>query len=240
MGNCLQSRRRHHEPLLFSSENEHGVTLGQGEPLIQEPVVWSADVPLTMGQLQGRRDTFWDTAPMYDGRREIWDALKAAVEAAEQEDYDLAQAILSGANITLPTGHLSEAYDELGNRYVIPRYCLNKPTNMQDITTDDRSTSTQTNSTSLRQRRAEGGGGAPKPPGISMTIKVRLSTLPKDIRVSVLTTDRVRDLKRKLLELHNVEPQKVTMLYSGRVLSNNTLIKHINIPRGHVVQAIVT
>lgn len=57
-----------------------------------------------MGQLQGRRDTFWDTAPMYDGRREIWDALKAAVEAAEQEDYDLAQAILSGANITLPTG----------------------------------------------------------------------------------------------------------------------------------------
>lgn len=41
---------------------------------------------------------------MYDGRREIWDALKAAVEAAEQEDYDLAEAILSGANITLPTG----------------------------------------------------------------------------------------------------------------------------------------
>ena len=80
------------------------VTLGQGEPLIHEPVVWTADMPLTMGQLQGRRDTFWDTAPMYDGRREIWDALKAAVDAAEKEDYDLAQAILSGASITLPTG----------------------------------------------------------------------------------------------------------------------------------------
>ena len=136
MGNCLRSHRRRHEPLLLSTENEHGgklvlfteslpltpstfkslvslcyfsplrcaVTLGQAQPLVQEPVVWTADVPLTTGQLRGRRDTFWDTAPMYDGRREIWDALRAAVEAAEQEDYDLAQAILSGANITLPTG----------------------------------------------------------------------------------------------------------------------------------------
>ena len=90
------------------------VTLGQGEPLARERVVWTADVPLTMGQLQGRRDTFWDTAPMYDGRREIWDALKAAVEAAEEEDYDLAQAILSGASITLPTGGLSHMYSRVG------------------------------------------------------------------------------------------------------------------------------
>ena len=84
------------------------VTLGQGEPLIPQPVVWTADIPLTMGQLQGRRDTFWDTAPMYDGRREIWDALRAAVEAAEAKEYDLAQAILSGANITLPAGRIAE------------------------------------------------------------------------------------------------------------------------------------
>lgn len=111
---------------------------------------------------------------------------------------------------------------------------------MQDLTTDDIPTSAQTTSTSLEQRRLEGGEGAAKPHGISITIKVRLSTLPKDIRVSVLTTDRVRDLKRKLHELHNVEPQKVTMLYSGRVLHNNTLLKHLNVPRGHVVQAVVT
>ena len=41
---------------------------------------------------------------MYDGRREIWDALKAACEATDEEDYDLAQAILEGANISLPRG----------------------------------------------------------------------------------------------------------------------------------------
>lgn len=74
----------------------------------------------------------------------------------------------------------------------------------------------------------------------SFTVKVRLTTLPKDIRVSVLTTDRVRDLKRKIHNLHGVDPQKITMLYSGRVLTNNTLIKHLNIPRGHIIQAVVT
>ena len=94
------------------------VTLGQGEPLVHERVVWTADMPLTMGQLQGRRDTFWDTAPMYDGRREIWDALKAAVDAAEKEDYDLAQAILSGANITLPTGVCNGLLCEDGGDYL--------------------------------------------------------------------------------------------------------------------------
>jgi hypothetical protein len=242
MGNCLRSRRRH-ELLLHSCDGDD-VTLGQGEPLVRQKLVWTADMPLTMGQLQGRRDTFWDTAPMYDGRREIWDALRAAVEAAEREEYDLAQAILSGANITLPTGHLSEAYDELGNRYVIPRYCLSQPTNLQESVgdTDDNHSSVTQSSPLLRQRvvrPAEGGEVVAKPPP-SFIVKVRLTTLSKDIRVAVFTTDRIRDLKRKLHELHGVEPQKTTMLYSGRVLTNNTLIKHINVPRGHVIQAVVT
>ena len=80
------------------------VALGQAQPLRQEQEIWTAEVPLTEGALQGKRDTFWETAPMYDGRREIWDALKAACEATDEEDYDLAQAILEGANVSLPRG----------------------------------------------------------------------------------------------------------------------------------------
>ena len=37
-------------------------------------------------------------------RQEIWDALKAAAEALETGNRDLAQAILDGASITLPSG----------------------------------------------------------------------------------------------------------------------------------------
>lgn len=68
---------------------------------------WKSDVPLTDGQLRSKRDEFWDTAPAFEGRREIWDALRAAAIAAESNDYELAQAIVDGASISLPSGTFS-------------------------------------------------------------------------------------------------------------------------------------
>ena len=61
-------------------------------------------MPLTEGQLRSKRDEFWDTAPAFEGRKEIWDALKAAAYALETGDHALAQAIVDGANISLPHG----------------------------------------------------------------------------------------------------------------------------------------
>ena len=65
-----------------------------------------------------------------------------------------------------------------------------------------------------------------------MTVKVRLYTRGKDVKVSILTTERVRD--------NNVDAKRITMLYSGRVLNNSTLIKDLEIPKGFVIQAIVS
>lgn len=59
---------------------------------------------MTEGQLRSKRDEFWDTAPAFEGRKEIWDALKAAAVALECSDHELAQAIVDGASITLPHG----------------------------------------------------------------------------------------------------------------------------------------
>lgn len=59
---------------------------------------------MTEGQLRSKRDEFWDTAPAFEGRKEIWDALRAAASAFESSDHLLAQAILDGASITLPHG----------------------------------------------------------------------------------------------------------------------------------------
>lgn len=111
-----------------------------------------------MGQLVGKRDEFWETAPNYEGKKEIWDALRAAATAAEANDFVLAQAILDGAGIYIPngpvpllnyipqfrikkkrfqrdinfwfTGSLQDAYDELGNSYKVPIYCLSRPANL--------------------------------------------------------------------------------------------------------------
>ncbi|RUS27962.1 hypothetical protein BC938DRAFT_482511 [Jimgerdemannia flammicorona] len=104
------------------------VPRGGNRRFIRKNIKWTAESSMTMGQLQSQRDAFWDTAPSYEGRREIWQALRAAVEA---QDLKLAQSILDAANITMPTGSPADGcYDELGNRYVIPTYCLVEPTNM--------------------------------------------------------------------------------------------------------------
>ena len=65
-------------------------------------------MPLTEGQLRSKRDEFWETAPAFEGRKEIWDALRAA---AETDDHTWAQAIVDGANITLPTGKHSTSFE---------------------------------------------------------------------------------------------------------------------------------
>ncbi|KAG4078042.1 hypothetical protein HA402_002093 [Bradysia odoriphaga] len=72
--------------------------------LCHETIRWKSDVPLTEGQLRSKRDEFWDTAPAFDGRKEIWDALRAATVAAESLDFQLAQAILDGASVSVPNG----------------------------------------------------------------------------------------------------------------------------------------
>ncbi|KAI8072965.1 hypothetical protein BC940DRAFT_292057 [Gongronella butleri] len=115
MGCCVSSE---------AGKNDHG------KPFNRHVVNWKAESPMTRSQLLQKRATFWDTAPFYEGRSEIWDALKAAVES---EDLTLAQSILDAANITLPTGNMVDGcYDELGNRYVIPAYCIVEPSNLKD------------------------------------------------------------------------------------------------------------
>lgn len=84
---------------------------GRNEPLKKDRPKWKSDYPMTEGQLRSKRDEFWDTAPAFEGRKEIWDALKAATVALECNDHELAQAIVDGASITLPHG-------EDGNRLI--------------------------------------------------------------------------------------------------------------------------
>lgn len=89
---------------------------GRNEPLKKERPKWKSEYPMTEGQLRSKRDEFWDTAPAFDGRKEIWDALRAAALAAECNDLELAQAIVDGACITLPHGMKPPKYPHTRER----------------------------------------------------------------------------------------------------------------------------
>jgi len=87
-----------------------GGAVGHNKPLKHRRPKWKSDVRLTEAQLQQKRDEFWDTAPAFDGRAEIWDALRASVQALDSGDHQLAQAILDGAGISLPNGNGSQSF----------------------------------------------------------------------------------------------------------------------------------
>jgi hypothetical protein len=143
MGGCVshnrdnhahRRRRRRRRSHSTRSSATTGGTVGRNKPLNRSGCRprWKSDVPITENQLRRKREEYWDTAPAFDGRKEIWDALHGACYAIEQNDIDLAQSIINCANISLPHGTLLDCYDELGSRYQLPIYVLSPPTNLID------------------------------------------------------------------------------------------------------------
>ncbi|XP_066962993.1 ubiquitin domain-containing protein 2 isoform X4 [Macrobrachium rosenbergii] len=113
MGGCIGTAREGSGSSRTSSGEGSTSLRGKNVPLRHEKIRWKSDMPLTEGQVRSKRDEFWDTAPAFEGRREIWDALKAAALAVENTEYELAQAIIDGANIMLPNGEGSVEGEEV-------------------------------------------------------------------------------------------------------------------------------
>ncbi|XP_021772285.1 ubiquitin domain-containing protein 1-like isoform X1 [Chenopodium quinoa] len=93
---------------------------------IRKPKPWKHTEAITREQLNRMREEFWDTAPHYGGRQEIWDALRAAVEA----ELSMAQAIVDSAGVIVQNPDLTVCYDERGAKYELPKYVVSEPTNL--------------------------------------------------------------------------------------------------------------
>ncbi|XP_077449146.1 ubiquitin domain-containing protein 2 isoform X1 [Stigmatopora argus] len=228
MGGCVGSQHDSSGSLNDNSDGT-GVALGRNQPLKREPPKWKSDYPMTEGQLRSKRDEFWDTAPAFEGRKEIWDALRAAAGAFENQDHQLAQAILDGASITLPHGALSECYDELGNRYQLPVYCLAPPVNMIEERSDEPDGSDQDS----------GGADASTGEDGERQLRLRLST-GRDLRLRVRSADTVGAMKRRLHSQEGVPAAAQRWFFSGRPLTDRLRLEQINIAREYVVQVIIS
>lgn len=49
---------------------------------------------MTSGALISKRDEFWETAPSYEGKKEVWEVLRSAAEALERGDVEQAQLMI--------------------------------------------------------------------------------------------------------------------------------------------------
>ncbi|XP_006630307.1 ubiquitin domain-containing protein 1 [Lepisosteus oculatus] len=220
MGGCVGRERGSSQGSGRSGARKRG---GRNEPLKKDKPKWKSDYPMTEGQLRSKRDEFWDTAPAFEGRKEIWDALKAAAIAIECNDHELAQAIVDGASITLPHGSLTECYDELGNRYQLPVYCLAPPVNL------------------ITERSEEEPVENPEPlviPKKEFQLKVRLST-GKDLRLSASMADTIGQLKKQLQVQEDISPAHQRWFFSGKLLTDKTRLQETKIQKDFVIQVIV-
>lgn len=59
------------------------VAIGKSQQLKKEKLRWRSQAAMTTEQLAEKRKIFWETAPAYEGKKEVWDALSAAATAAE-------------------------------------------------------------------------------------------------------------------------------------------------------------
>ncbi|XP_069467673.1 ubiquitin domain-containing protein 1 [Ambystoma mexicanum] len=196
---------------------------GRNEPLKKDRPKWKSDYPMTDGQLRSKRDEFWDTAPAFEGRKEIWDALKAAAYAMEANDLELAQAIVDGASITLPHGSLTECYDELGNRYQLPVYCLAPPVNLIMERSDEEGVDTPEMAPNARRE---------------FPLKVRLST-GRDVKLNASMTDTIGQLKKQLFAEEKIDPAWQRWFFSGKLLTDRMKLQETKIQKDFVVQVIV-
>jgi len=184
---------------------------------------WTSETAITRGALNSKRDEFWETAPKYGGKKEVWDALKAASGAMESGDFALAKVIIETAAIKVTKGSLSETFDEFGHKYQLPLYCLSPPDNL--IKEND----TANSATCPEQRRN----------GQEITVRVRISDQnEKTSDFVVYEEDSIAKCKCLAAEQFSIIGSQ-RWFCRGRILADAMTIKQCKIPENFVIQIIV-
>lgn len=75
--------------------------------------------------------------------------------------------------------------------------------------------------------------------GDPISIKIRLSNQSKDIKLTISSTDTVIRVKKRIGDEYNIQAERITMLFSGKILTDSTIVGQLKIPKGFVIQAIV-
>ena len=122
-------------------------------------------------------------------------------------------------------GSLTEAYDELGNNYKVPLYCINKPANLV------RNENVSNNDNEDEEKDI--------PTGEAFPVKFRLST-GKELKLQVYPSDTIFKLKKILYKREGVTVVRQRWFYSGRLLTDKMTVQDVKIVKGYVVQIIVS
>ncbi|KAJ1891056.1 hypothetical protein LPJ81_005815 [Coemansia sp. IMI 209127] len=187
---------------------------------------WASEQPVTRKGLERQRNEFWETAPYYEGRAEIWQALRVASESA---DAQLAMAILDSIAVTVPTGRFTDGvYDERGVCYKVPQFCVSEPTNIiGDDDDDDDIRSGKSVGATSREEAA-----------LTQPVVVRLCS-GGDVRLALASDTTVAQMEQRLADGGHVPAGvRVRLFYLGKLLSPAVApVRDMRLPGDAVLQA---
>lgn len=121
------------------------------------------------------------------------------------------------------SGSLLESYDELGNRYQLPAYCLAPPVNLISDGKDHVSEHSE-----LQEKKEN-----------EFQLKVRLST-GKDLRLSASMADSIRQLKKQLQLQEDIDTACQRWFFSGKQLSDKMRLQDTKIQKDFVIQVVIS
>lgn len=224
----------------------------------------SADRRWTREQLESERIAFFDTR--VTGRPEIWQTIRAAVNVMGSGDWGeprqehsdslaTAQSILSAAEISLPTGDLSDGvYDSFGNYYQLPQWVVSDPINVAttnsvddgeegSVSGDDGTVNDEEDA--RKSSNSMNAQGLEKGKGVSdardqVTVRARLSETGRDFDISASRSESTRSIIKKLASQTSLPPEKkIKIAYMGKILRENQSLEVQGWQIGHVVNALV-
>ncbi|KAI0489930.1 ubiquitin domain-containing protein [Xylaria cf. heliscus] len=231
----------------------------------------SKDRAWTRADLDLQRTEFFDTR--VTGRPEVWQVIRTALEAMWESDVRraagvelvdddgtgglaTAQGILRAAEVTLPTGDLSNGvYDSLGNYYSLPEWIVSDPTNVaedsrvrresvdrdgkvdDDLTGED--TTEEVDEDEALRRREEKGKAVVDIKNL-VKVRARLSENYPDVVIGIDADESVRSLSRKIAEESGLPSTRlVRVAYMGKILKENMSLQSQGWQKDHVVNALV-
>jgi hypothetical protein len=157
---------------------------------------------MPLSALGRARAEFFDTR--IGGRAEVWAALRLVCEMVEMGRLEEAQAVLDAAGCTCPSGELwgrkGGCYDELGERYVVPDWCLGRPNGVFDD--GDGKTAVMEGEGLVGSRDTKGKGKVVEDDdvirGREINVKARLSHSARDVLIRIGDEDSVNLLLRRV------------------------------------------
>jgi hypothetical protein len=202
-------------------DRDDSVMIGKNKPLVPFGTYLHEE---NLAQLKNKRQCFWETEPSYSGKAEIWYALRMACEA---DTIETAQIIVDSAELIFPTGKFTDGcYDNLGNRYVIPEYCIG-PVDFTSLEVETKTQDFEKKQSLLEIKEVE-----------NFDVKVRLS-LGNDIVLNISSEMKIAMLKQLIKEQIAFTPTSIVVIYFGSVLEDSVKIRSTKVDGTAILQAMV-